>query len=325
MSQILNGLTKQQKEAATYKKGPLLIIAGAGTGKTMVITKKIAWLIEQKLAKPEEILALTFTDKAAGEMEERVDILVPYGYVNTWISTFHAFCDRILRDHALEMGLPLDFKVLTTPEQIIFFQDHLFVFNLSKLRPLSDPTKYIDKLISYFSRLKDEYILPEEYVAYAQSAQNVETTKEKEKDNKKELEIANAYKTYQELMLGKGNLDFGDQIIYTIKLFTENPKILEKYINQFKYILVDEFQDTNYAQHLLLKLLAGQNQNITVVADDDQSIYRFRGAAFSNVMDFTKAYPSAKIISITENFRSTQQILDLSYRLITHNNPNRLE
>src|ERR687887_1635252 len=165
---ILDGLNATQREAVTHEAGPLLIIAGAGTGKTTVITRRIAWLIAQKKARPEEILALTFTDKAAAEMEERVDTLVPYGYADVEISTFHAFGDRILREHALEIGLTPDFRVLSRAEQVIFLRDRLFEFPLERYRPLGDPTRHLQALITLMSRCKDEHIAPAAYVACAE-------------------------------------------------------------------------------------------------------------------------------------------------------------
>ena len=167
MDKILEGLNKEQLEAVTHKDGPLLIIAGAGTGKTSVITRRIAWLLSEGLAKTNEILALTFTDKAAREMINRVDILVPYGYTDIWISTFHAFGDRLLRENALVAGLDPDFKVLTRAESAVFFREHLFEFNLSYYRPLSDPTRFIEALISVFSRARDEDISTQEYLDFA--------------------------------------------------------------------------------------------------------------------------------------------------------------
>lgn len=322
---MLKGLNKEQEEAVIHDGGPLLIIAGAGTGKTTVITRRIAYLIAKKLALPSEILALTFTDKAAAEMEERVDELVPYGFVDTWISTFHAFGDRILRDHALDLGLTTDFRVLSKPEQTIFMQDNLGAFDLRYFSPLGNPTKHIDALLGHFSKLKDEIITPAEYLEYADKKLKSAKSGEDRSEAEKTLEIARTYERYQELMAEAGNLDFGDQINMIIKLFKDAPKVLEKYQKQFKYILVDEFQDTNYAQNELLKLLASKSGNITVVGDDDQSIYRFRGAAISNILSFTKDYPKCKQIVLTENYRSTQSILDSAYKMIKHNNPDRLE
>ncbi len=333
MKDILLGLNKAQREGVTTTKGPLLIIAGAGTGKTTVITHRIAHIIEKKLAKPSEILALTFTEKAAGEMEERVDVLVPYGYIDTRISTFHAFGNRVLQENAIDLGLPPDFRVMTRPQQILFFQQNLFSFDLDYYRPLSNPTKFIEAILSFISRAKDEDISPEQYLQYVQKLKEKSQKAKMAKEEKEELrteikrqeELATAYRKYERLKEAAGFLDFGDQVVMTLRLFRDRPKILREYQDRFKYILVDEYQDTNWAQNELVKLLAGSNKNICVVADDDQSIYRFRGAAISNVLEFKKTYPKAKIVSLIENYRSTQPLLDSSYRLIKHNDPDRLE
>ncbi|MBI3585294.1 MAG: ATP-dependent helicase [Nitrospinae bacterium] len=318
MDDILSELNPSQKEAVTHGNDPLLIIAGAGTGKTTVITRRIAYLISSKIAKPEEILALTFTDKAASEMEERIDLLIPYGYANIWISTFHSFGDRILRENAIDLGLSPDFRLLTKPEQIIFFREHLFEFPLKYYRPLGDPTKHIEAIVTLISRAKDEDISPEEYIRYA-------TQIEDRDEAGLQMELALAYKKYEELKVKYGFLDFGDQVKLPLRLLRERQKIREDYQRRFKYILVDEFQDTNYAQFQLVKLLAEGHRNITVVGDDDQSIYKFRGAAISNILGFKDTYPDARQIVLTNNYRSTQSILDSAYRLICHNNPDRLE
>ncbi|MEX0622123.1 MAG: ATP-dependent DNA helicase [Candidatus Woykebacteria bacterium] len=331
MSKVLEGLNKQQKDAVMTTEGPLLIIAGAGTGKTTAITRRIAYLIEQKLAKPSEILALTFTEKAAGEMEERVDILVPYGYIDTWISTFHSFGNRVLQENAIDLGLSPDFKVLTRPSQILFFQQNLFAFDPSYYRPLSNPTKFIEAILQFISRCKDEDISPADYKKYVRKLKKTTprklglTKKEWETEVKRQEELANVYEKYEKLKTNAGLVDFGDQITLTLRLFREKPGVLRKYQKQFKYVLVDEFQDTNWAQDELVKLLVEPKDNICVVADDDQSIYRFRGAAISNVLEFKKTYPKAKIVTLLENFRSGQPILDSAYRLIRHNDPDRLE
>lgn len=325
----LDDLNEKQLEAVKHKDGPLLIIAGAGTGKTTVITRRIAYIIEQKWAKPSEILALTFTEKAASEMEERVDMLVPYGYVDMWISTFHAFGERLLRDYALELGLPSHYKLLTDAEQAIFMNEHLYAFDLKHYRPLGNPTSHIEAMLSHFSRLKDELITPDDYVIWAQTQISNLKSQNCGKDDlleaEKALELANAYIKYNELMLQSGNLDFGDLIFLTYKLLKDNPKVLKECQEKFKYVLVDEYQDTNFAQNEIVKLLVSQDQNITVVGDDDQSIYRFRGASISNILDFNSSYPNARQVVLTENYRSTQEILDASYELIQHNNPDRLE
>lgn len=326
--EIFSGLNSEQRGAVTFGEGPMLVVAGAGTGKTSIITQRIAYLIASKKAKPEEILALTFTDKAASEMEERVDILVPYGYTNIWISTFHAFGDRVLRDYAFDIGLDPEFNVLSRPEQIIFFREHLFKFQLNFYRPLGDPTKFIDVLIGLFSRSKDEDISPEAYKKYAETLKsnvvNNGNLPSLESSNK-QYEIAQAYSEYQDLLMKEGKVDFGNQVYLTLKLLRSSPSILQNYQKRFCYILVDEFQDTNLAQFELLKLLSKTHKNINVVGDDDQSIYKFRGGAISNILNFKKEYPNAKEIVLKKNYRSTQIILDTAYRLITNNNPNRLE
>ncbi len=329
MDKILEGLNKQQVEAVTYGNGALLIIAGAGTGKTRVITQRIAWLINQGLAKTDEILALTFTDKAAKEMQERVDILMPYGYTDIWISTFHAFGDRLLRENALVAGLNPDFKVLAQSEAAVFFREHLFEFTLNYYRPLAEPTRFIEALISFFSRAKDEDISAKEYLKYAQDFMIKIKAGPLDSANEElaaqQMEVAAAYVKYQELLAKEGLVDFGNQFYLSLQLLREHALILQTYQKQFKYILVDEFQDTNFAQFQIVKLLAGSLKNLTVVADDDQCIYRWRGAAYSNVLNFIEEYPKAEKITLIQNYRSTQPILDSSYQLIQYNNPERFE
>lgn len=316
-------LNKEQKAAITHGKGPLLIIAGAGTGKTTVITERVAHLVKSGAAKPSEILALTFTEKASTEMQERVDILMPYGYTDMWISTFHGFCDRLLRDEVLAIGLSSGYSLLTKPETIQFIRNHLYEFDLDYFRPVGNPTKFIDGLVTHFSRLQDEDILPTEYLSW------VKKQKAKSKEDKLEIskwkELAKAYKKYEELKAHEGYFDFGDLIAKTLLLFRKRPNVLRQYRKKFKYILIDEFQDTNYAQFELSTMLAGKNGNITVVGDDDQSIYRFRGAAVSNILQFREKFPKAKTVVLTKNYRSLAGILDASYSLIQNNNPNRLE
>ncbi|MBU4332151.1 UvrD-helicase domain-containing protein [Patescibacteria group bacterium] len=317
MNNILSNLNPEQKKAVIHEKGPLLIVAGAGTGKTTVITRRIAWLIEQKKAKADEILALTFTDKASEEMEERVDKLLPYGYVDLWISTFHSFCERILKAHGLDIGLSTDFKLLTQTDQWLLIRQNLEKFKLDYYRPLGNPTKFIQALITHFSRLKDEEVWPEEYLEYAEKLRldagariedgGVKAVKKSEIRNPKSEtnsklqisnfktddsrikpqavqassdvgeivrieEVAGAYHTYQQLLHENNYLDFGDLINYTLKLFRTRKNLLTQFQKQFKYILVDEFQDTNWAQYDLVKLLAGEKKNITVVGDDDQCL-----------------------------------------------------
>ena len=326
---ILDGLNQGQREAVTHDTGPLLIVAGAGTGKTTVITRRIAHLIAQGKARPEEILALTFTDKAAAEMEARIDELVPYGYADVEIATFHAFGDSLLRGHSLELGLRNDFKVLSRAEQVIFLRDRLFELPLTRYRPLGDPTRHLQAIITLVSRCKDEDISPDDYVACAtrlRAAVAASPDDQEASDRAAaQTELAAVYAAYHALMLREGHIDFGDQIVLALRLLRERPHVLSFYQRRFKYVLVDEFQDTNYAQFELVKLLAARHKNVAVVADDDQSIYKWRGAAISNVLGFLEHYAGARQVVLTENFRSHQGILDAAYRLIQHNNPDRLE
>jgi len=300
-------LNPEQKKAVEFGDGPLLIIAGAGTGKTTVVTERIKHLITSGRAKPQEILALTFTEKASREMESRVDLALPYGVTQMWISTFHAFCDRVLRTEAINVGIDPGYKLMTEAETIMFFRKNLFKFDLKDFRPLGNPAKFIGGMITHFSRLKDEDVSVAEYLKFEKN------------------ELSLAFRTYEELKVKESVADYADLISWTLKIFRTRPAILKKYQQQFKYILIDEFQDTNFAQNELAVLLAGKKKNITVVGDDDQAIYRWRGAAISNIIQFRKTFPKAKIVVLTKNYRSTKEILDRSYDLIQHNNPDRLE
>lgn len=351
-----SNLNKAQKKAVTHQDGPLLILAGAGTGKTTVITQRVAWLIEQGLAKPDEILCLTFTDKAAGEMEERIDKLLPYGYVDLWVMTFHAFAERLLRDHAIDMGLPSDFRVLDETAQWMLAYEHIDKLPLKHYKPLGNPVKFIPDLLSHFSRLKDEGVSPEAYLDYVQEleldgdhvafikfGESLASPKPKKKKAEKDgtsskeirelwsqevarmKELAECYAAYQRLLRENHALDFGDLIVAVRSLFEKRPVLLEYYRRQFKYVLVDEFQDTNWAQYDFVKLLANPKNNITVVGDDDQSVYKFRGATLSNILGFQKDFPGSTQVVLTENYRSAQNILDLAYGFIQNNNPDRLE
>lgn len=309
-------LNKEQIQAIRYGKGPLLIIAGAGTGKTTVITERIKYLISSNKAKPQEILALTFTEKASLEMEQRVDEIMPYGYIQMWISTFHSFCDRILRDEALHIGLDSHYVLMTEAETLLFLKKRLFDFKLDYFRPAGNPTKFLNGMLGHFSRLADEDVSPNQYFDWAQAQRE---------EIKKNKELARAYKKYEELKIKNGVMDFADLISNSLKLFRSRKNVLQRYRKKFKYILVDEYQDTNISQNKLVQLLAGKRANLTVVADDDQSIYRFRGAAVSNVLQFRKKYPRLKIVTLTKNYRSTQEVLNRAYDLIQRNNPDRLE
>jgi DNA helicase-2/ATP-dependent DNA helicase PcrA len=327
---LLADLTPRQRKAVTHGEGPLLIVAGAGTGKTTVITRRIAWLIAEKRARPSEILALTFTDRAALEMTERVDRLVPYGFTDTVISTFHAWGDRLLRDHALEAGLSDRSTVLSRAEQVIFLREHLFELPLDRYRPLGDPARFLHALVTLISRARDEDVAPADYLAFAErlaaALADAPDDAALAETSGQQAELARCYAAYEAMMRGSDRIDFGDQVGLALRLLREHPAVLAAERERYRYILVDEFQDTNHAQFELVKLLAGSpTANLTVVGDDDQSIYRFRGAALSNILGFREAFSAAPSVVLTDNFRSRQPILDVAYRLIRHNDPDRLE
>ncbi|MBI1863431.1 UvrD-helicase domain-containing protein [Candidatus Microgenomates bacterium] len=317
-------MNPQQLEAVKYNDGPLLIIAGAGTGKTTTLVEKVHHLINQNLAKPEEILALTFTEKAAQEMETRVDERLPYGYTQTWISTFHSFADTILRTDISHIGLSPGYRLMTEAETISFLRERLFMFDLKYFRPLGNPNKFLSSLLQHISRLRDEDVTPEDYQKWVDQAGADDVEPE---ELQKRRELAHVYKVYQEIKVKEAVFDYGDLIHYLLVLFRKRPNILNQYRKQFKYILVDEFQDTNIAQYAMVKLLAPPESNpkLTVVGDDSQAIYKFRGASVSNILTFMKDFPTAKNVSLLTNYRSDQAILDHAYRLIKFNDPDTLE
>lgn len=327
MPTLLENLNDEQRAAVTHTSGPLLIIAGAGTGKTTVLTRRIAYLIEQGVVKPEEIVALTFTEKAAREMSDRVDQLINTNYTAVTIATFHAFCQQILERYGLDIGLPAPFRLLTPPECWRLMKENFDRFDLDYYRPLATPTRFLQSLIQHFSRCKDELILPDAYIRYAEALQGDSDLVEFDSalEMKKTKEVAGAYHTYQQILLEHNALDFGDLLLYTHRLLEIRPNVQRALQQRYRYILVDEFQDTNWAQYQLLRKLMTDEVNIAVVGDDDQSIYKWRGAAISNVLQFTKDFPNARTVALTTNYRSAQQILDRAYVCIQRNNPNRLE
>lgn len=328
-------LNSSQLEAVNHKSGPLLIIAGAGTGKTAVITQRILNIVNNGWATPGEILALTFTEKAAKEMYERVDIAMPYGYEEVSISTFHSFCDKVLKQESIFLGLNPNYRLMTETEAYMLFRKHIFDMPLEIFRPLGNPSGFISQILNHFSRLQDEDVTPQDYLDYATSLKG--GSEEGDIEKKQALELANTFQYFTDLKLKESRLDFGDLINTVIRLFRERPNILKKYHEKYRYILVDEFQDTNYTQNVLVNMICtgrdpkdiksedSKKANITVVGDDDQSVYKFRGAAISNIIQFKEVFPSLKRVVLTENYRSRQEILDSAYKVVQNNNPYRLE
>ena len=318
----MSKLNPEQKKAVQYSSGPLLIIAGPGTGKTMVLTHRLAYLIQKKKVDPAKILAVTFTSQAAQEMEARTDQLLPFSAFNWRAGTFHSLGEEVLREYGLEIGLSPNFRLLDEKGSWLLMRRFWERFELSYYRPLGNPGPLISALLTHFSRCKDEGITPEDYTAYWKKF------RQREKDRseiQRVKDIARAYQVYQKLLLENQALDFGDLINQSRQLLEKRPKVLENFRQRWSFILVDEFQDTNWAQYQLLKLIAPPENNLTVCASEDQAIYQWRGASFTNILQFIKDYPQARVVVLRDNYRSQQEILDVSYQFIQLNNPNRLE
>lgn len=293
-------LNSEQKRAVLHTEGPLLILAGAGSGKTRVLTYRMAYLIDECDVNPWNILAITFTNKAAGEMRERVDRIVGYGSESIWVSTFHSMCVRILRRHIDRLGFDQSFTIYDTEDQKTVMKD--------VCRRLQVDTKMYKErmLLNAVSHAKDEYISPEEFRLNAQG------------DFRQE-KISQIYLEYQKELKKNNALDFDDLIVKTVELFQNCPDVLEYYQDRFRYIMVDEYQDTNSVQFKLVSILAKKHQNLCVVGDDDQSIYKFRGANIGNILNFEKIFPNTCVIKLEQNYRSTQNILDAANGVIRNN------
>ena len=297
---IYDTLNEEQREAVFHTEGPLLILAGAGSGKTRVLTHRIAYLIEEKGINPWNILAITFTNKAAGEMRERVDDIVGFGSESIWVSTFHSTCVRILRRHIDRLGYDNNFTIYDSDDQKTLMKD------VCKLLQIDTKTYRERTILSAISSAKDEMITPEEYELNAYG----DFSKKK---------IAEAYKEYERQLKANNALDFDDLLVKTVQLFQTQPEILEYYQDRFRYIMVDEYQDTNTVQFKLISLLAAKYKNLCVVGDDDQSIYKFRGANIQNILSFEKEFEHTKVIKLEQNYRSTSTILDAANAVIKNN------
>ena len=297
---IYDTLNEKQKEAVFHVDGPLLILAGAGSGKTRVLTHRIAYLIEEVGVNPWNIMAITFTNKAAQEMRERVDNLVEFGAESVWVSTFHSSCVRILRRYIDRIGFDNNFTIYDADDQKKIVKDICKRLNVD--------TKYIKEkaILAEISKAKNEMISPNDYA--------LEHAGDFGKKN-----VVNVYIEYQEQLRRNNALDFDDLLVKTVELFRTNPDVLEHYQERFKYIMVDEYQDTNTVQFLFVRLLSEKYKNICVVGDDDQSIYKFRGANISNILDFEKYFEDTKVIKLEQNYRSTKIILDAANAVIANN------
>ncbi|MBE5842138.1 MAG: ATP-dependent DNA helicase PcrA [Butyrivibrio sp.] len=297
---IYDTLNTQQKKAVLQTDGPVLILAGAGSGKTRVLTHRVAYLIDECNVNPWNIMAITFTNKAAGEMRERVDKIVGFGAESIWVSTFHSSCVRILRRYADRLGFDNNFTIYDTDDSKSLMKD------ICKRFQLETTQLKLRNIMGSISRCKDNLVSPEEYALSTNNEYN-------------KVRISKAYTEYQNALKKNNAMDFDDLIFKTVELFKTNPDVLEAYQDRFRYIMVDEYQDTNNAQFELIRLLADKYRNLCVVGDDDQSIYRFRGANIRNILDFEKVYPDATVIKLEQNYRSTQEILDAANAVISNN------
>ena len=313
---LLAGLNREQRRAVTHRTGPQLVVAGPGTGKTEVVTRRVAWLIATRRARPREILALTFTDAAAEEMQARVDLLVPYGHAGAAIPTFHALGDRLVREYAFELGLPGDVRLITRAEAVVLLRDNLFALGLDRYRPLGDPTRFLGALVDLFGRAKEEGIDPARLADYA-ALVAARALDEAGHDASAALaEQQAAYSAYQLLLARHGLIDHGDQLALAGRLLAERPSVRQEVLGRYRYLLVDEFQDMNRAQVDLLFALTPAGRNVTVVGDLDQAIYTFRGAAGDNARRFAEANPDLSRVVLRRNYRSRDPIIRAATRLI---------
>jgi DNA helicase-2/ATP-dependent DNA helicase PcrA len=325
-------LNDEQRAAVEYGDGPLLIVAGAGTGKTTVITERIVHLIKEQGVPGHRIAAMTFTDKAAREMEDRLYDRLSFTEASMRVGTFHSFGRYLIERYGQHLGRGLGGRLIKRPEQVVLLRDRLERLPLDKLAPRTDPTGQLDGILNVISRLKNEDVSPETFQKWVKSEQkkaakltDPELKAAREAELVKHGEVAGAYAAYEQFKLEENLVDYDDQLTLPLELLREHPDVLADVRKTFTHVLVDEFQDTNVIQAELAYLIAGKNGNLTVVGDDDQSIYAFRGAALSNILDFEKQYPKAQLIVLRQNYRSTQNILDAAYRMIRHNDPHRLE
>jgi ATP-dependent DNA helicase UvrD/PcrA len=318
---LLRGLNREQRAAVKHGDGPLLVVAGPGTGKTEVVTRRVAWLIATKRARAREILALTFTDNAAQEMQARVDLLVPYGQADAAVHTFHAFGDRLLREYAFELGLPGDIRLINRAEAIVLLREHVFELGLETYRPLGDPTRFLGALVDFFQRAKDQDVSPDALSDYAERLPETDDTEAGVAQGRREL--ARAFLAYQSLLARNGLIDHGDQVSLALRLLRERPGLRDEVTARYRYLLVDEFQDMNPAQVELVHLLTGQARNVTIVGDPDQAIYNFRGAAADNMTSLAQHYPDLRHVVLRRNYRSRQAIVDAAHRLVSHSDAGR--
>jgi DNA helicase-2/ATP-dependent DNA helicase PcrA len=325
MPSALDGLNRSQRAAVTHPGGPLIVVAGAGTGKTRTLTCRFGWLVEQG-ARPDEILALTFSSQAAAEMRERLEALIEAPYEELHVATFHGFCSRLLQDEALEAGLDPFFSTVTPADRLALLLDRIDELTIRHHEIRGNPAPLLASFVSRIDRLKDEMVSAEDYRAYAErlAKRCAEGDDAARASAAREVEFGSLYADHDRLLAECGALDFGDLIVRAFRLLYEKPHVRERVAQRFRHVLVDEYQDTNFAQGLLLRLLVEEHRNVTVVGDDDQAIYRFRGASQKNLRDFERELGDAIVVRLERNYRSGRRILQAAEAVVKPT-PGRIE
>src|SRR3954447_5372539 len=315
MPETQDGLNRAQRAAMTHPGGPLLVVAGAGTGKTSTICRRFGWLVEQGTP-ADQLLALTFFSSAAAEMRERLETLITSPYEELHVQTFHGFCSSLLANEALEAGVDPFFSPVTPADRLALLLERIDELSLRHHEIRGTPAPLLASFVSRIDRLKDEMVSAADYIGYAQRLVEDAGDDAARAHAARELEFAQLYADHDRLLAERGALDFGDLILRAFRLLHEKPHVRERTARRFRHVLVDEYQDTNFAQGMLLRLLVEEHRNVTVVGDDDQAIYRFRGASAKNLRDFEREFPEATLVRLERNHRSGRRILDAAAAVI---------
>src|SRR4051812_20305294 len=310
-----DGLNAAQLEAVTHPGGPLLVLGAAGTGKTATLLERFAWLVQQGAA-PESILVLTYAPSAAADLRERVEARVDRPHEDLRVAPFRALCEQLLRDEALEAGLDPFFARVTPADRLALLLDRIDELTLRRHEIRGNPAPLLGSVVARIDRLKDEMVGPADYLGHARALGEDAHDDAERAHAERELEFARLYADHDRLLRDRGALDFGDLILRACSLLHEKPHVRRRLASRFRHVLVDEFQDTNFAQGVLLRLLCQEHGNVTVVGDDDQAIYRFRGASQKNILDFQREYPGAKVVRLERSYRSGRRILDAAHAVV---------
>src|ERR671924_1108371 len=320
---MLDGLSRLQRAAVTHPGGPLLVIAGAGAGKTLLLVRRVAWLVGQGLP-ADSLLTLTFSSEAASGMREQLEALLELPYEELHVGTFHAFCTRLLQNEALEAGVDPFLSPVTPADRLALLLERLDDLTLRHHETRGNPAPLLASFVSRIDRLKDEMVSAEDYARYAERLAGAPDGDAARAHAERELEFGRLYADHDRLLSERGALDFGDLILRAFRLLHECPHVRERVARRYRHVLVDEYQDTNFAQGMLLRLLVEEHRNVTVVGDDDQAIYRFRGASQKNLVDFQREFPDAEVVRLERNYRSGRRILEAASAVVAPS-PDRIE